>query len=229
MASSTSADEGVVREVRLRGMRAAIATAMTASLQGSAQLTLNRDLDVSALVELRRGAGAGLSINTLMLAAVARVLARRPDVNATLEDKVIRQYSRVDVGFAVAIEEGLVVPVIRDADKLSAAQIGEQAAALAEKAHARSLAMDDLQDATFTVTNLGALGVDSFTPIINPPQVAILGVGRMRGTTITGSLTIDHRALDGAPGGRFLMELDEQLSAPESLLEPRAADGSADG
>lgn len=210
-----------VREVKLRGMRAAIATAMMGSLQGSAQLTLNRDLDVTALEGLRRsGAAAGLSVNTLVLTAVARVLARRPDVNATLEDKVIRQWGTVNLGFAVAVEDGLLVPVIRDAASLTAAAMGEEARRLAEVARAKALSMDDLQDATFTVTNLGGLGIDHFTPIINPPQVAILGVGRVRDGRMTGSLTIDHRAVDGAPGATFLAEVDAELAEPAALLEP---------
>ena len=220
MTVSAESAEGLVQEVPLRGMRGAIAAAMMASLHGSAQLTLHREIDVGPLLELRRESKARLSINVLVLAAVARVLANRPDVNATLEDGVIRRWGVVNLGFAVAVEDGLLVPVLRQADRMAAGELAQEVTRLTERARARVLVMSDLQDATFTVTNLGSFGIDSFTPIVNLPQVAILGVGRVRDNAMTASLSLDHRALDGAPGAEFLAQLNDVLATPETLMDP---------
>ena len=209
-----------VREVKLRGMRGAIAGAMTASLQASAQFTLHAEFEVGSLLDLRRTLTEKISINSLLLVAVARVLARRPDINATLEEGIIRQWGTVRLGFAVALDDGLVVPVIQNAHTMGAAQLGTEAARLTALARAGTLNFKDLTGGTFSVTNLGSFGIDAFTPIISMPQVAILGIGRVRGTVMTASLTIDHRAVDGAPGARFLSEVNEVLSKPASLLEP---------
>lgn len=212
-----------LREVPLRGMRGVIAQTMTHSLREMAQLTLHRQVAVTAVEELRRIRPGELSVNDVMLAAVTRVLGAHPNVNATLEEGTIREWGTVGLGVAVAVDDGLVVPVIRDAQKLSAAEIGAETRRLAGLAREGQLTIAEISDGTFTVTNLGALGIDLFTPIVNPPQVAILGVGRVRAGQVGLSLTIDHRALDGAPGAMFLADLAEALAAPEGLLEPSAA------
>lgn len=209
----------LLERVPLKGMRGVIARRMTQSLREMAQLTLHRQVETEPLVRFREGfeRDARPSVNDLLLAAVARVLPAHPAVNATLEDETILRWRRVHLGVAVAVDAGLVVPVIHDADGLSLAQLHEQAARLGRLAREGGLRTADIEGATFTVTNLGALGIDAFTPIVNPPQVAILGVGRAT-RTMTLSLTIDHRALDGAPGALFLRDLAELLEQPGELL-----------
>jgi pyruvate dehydrogenase E2 component (dihydrolipoamide acetyltransferase) len=189
---------------------------MTASLREMAQLTLHRQVGVGALLGFRTTfvGAARPSINDLVLAGVARALSRNPLVNATLEDKTVSRWQCVHLGMAVALDEGLVVPVVRNADMLSLAELREEVARLAQRAREGALTMPEIQGATFTVTNLGALGIDAFTPIVNPPQVAILGVGRVNGESMTLSLTIDHRALDGADGARFLHDVELELNEP---------------
>jgi pyruvate dehydrogenase E2 component (dihydrolipoamide acetyltransferase) len=210
----------LLEAVPLQGMRAVIARRMTQSLQAMAQLTLHRDVEATQLVQFREAFApeARPSINVLVLAAVARVLARHPAVNATLEAETISRWRSVHLGMAVATDGGLTVPVIRDADQLSLAALGKEAARLGQLAREGRLTMADLQGGTFTVSNLGGIGIDAFTPIINPPQVAILGVGRVRNGSMTLSLTIDHRALDGAPGARFLQDLADVLEDPSGYL-----------
>lgn len=214
------------KEVPLSGIRGVIAQTMTLSLREMAQLTLHRKVDVGAVEALRQQRPGEFSINDLMLTAVARVLALFPNVNATLEDNTVKQWTEVNLGVAVALDAGLVVPVVRNAHLLSAGQIGAEARRLANLAREGALAMADISDGTFTVTNLGAFGIDLFTPIVNPPQVAILGVGRVQDGLVTLSLTIDHRALDGAPGAEFLAALAEALATPDSLLAAPVAERS---
>jgi pyruvate dehydrogenase E2 component (dihydrolipoamide acetyltransferase) len=207
----------LLERVRLEGIRGVIAQRLTESLRQSAQLTLHRDVDAAALVELRkrRTDGARPSLNDLVLFAVSRALPRHPQLNATIEDSTISRWRPVHLGTAVAIADGLVVPVIRDANRLTLAELHADAARLHALARERKLAIADISGGTFTVTNLGAFGIDAFTPIVNPPQVAILGVGRVRGDgAMTLSLTIDHRALDGVPGARFLEELAHLFAEP---------------
>jgi pyruvate dehydrogenase E2 component (dihydrolipoamide acetyltransferase) len=217
--------------VSLTGMRGAIAKRMQASLQTGAQLTLVRQVDVTALVEMQKAlrSTAGITITDLLLRGVAIALMQHPRLNATLTSDVISLHPHVHLGVAVAVDEGLIVPVIRDADTKSVAQISQEARELAARARGGALTPAEVSGSTFTVTNLGALSIDSFTPIINPPEVAILGVGRVTESftrsgesglwrsMMTLSLTIDHRAVDGAPGAMFLMALASTLSDIDSL------------
>jgi pyruvate dehydrogenase E2 component (dihydrolipoamide acetyltransferase) len=209
-------ESALVERLTLSGMRGAIARTMTASLQCMAQFTLHRAVSAARLIEYRSSCSEGSrpSVNDLILAIVAQTLTDHPCVNATLEDETIFRWRDVHLGVAVAIDDGLVVPVIRDADRLSLAQIREESARLANLARTLGLAMADMAGGTFTVSNLGSLGVDAFTPIINPPQVAILGVGRIDAKgSVTLSLTIDHRAVDGAPGARFLDDVADRIES----------------
>lgn len=211
--------------IPIKGMRAAIAASMMGSLHGTAQLTLHRQFDADPLVTFRKGFDQEYrpSLNDLILAATAVVLPKHPLVNATIDEstKTIRRWRNVHLGMAVGIEGGLVVPVVRDADKLSLPELSQETGRLGDAARTGRLGMKDLQGGTFTVTNLGHFGVDAFTPILNPPQVAILGVGRLNGTASTLSLTIDHRAVDGVPGAQFLQHLATVLENPtEYLGEP---------
>jgi pyruvate dehydrogenase E2 component (dihydrolipoamide acetyltransferase) len=226
----------------VRGVRKLIAERMRASLATTAQLTMNASADARRLLELRRRLKAseaspaeyglgGVTINDLVLFAAARVLRRFPDLNALYENGAITRSASVHLGFAVDTERGLMVPVIRDAHGLSLRALSERARALAESCVKGSVNPDDLAGGTFTVTNLGNLGVESFTPVLNVPQVAILGVGAItlrpvrEGDQVVFidslglSLTIDHQVVDGAPGARFLKafaqaiaEIDLQLA-----------------
>ena len=212
-------DTELLEVVRLEGLRGVIAQRLTESLRESAQLTLHRDVDASALVGLRESTAPRPSFNDLVLFVVSRALPRHPHLNATLEDSTISRWRPVHLGTAVAIEDGLVVPVIRNADRLGLTELQAEAARLHALARDRKLAMADITGGTFTVTNLGAFGIDGFTPILNPPQVGILGVGRVRSDgTMTLSLTIDHRALDGVPGARFLEELAQLFAEPAEWM-----------
>jgi pyruvate dehydrogenase E2 component (dihydrolipoamide acetyltransferase) len=206
-------------QIPLDGMRGLIARRLTESLREMAQLTLHHEIDAAPIIEFRRASvDSQHSINDVVLTAVAHTLAHHPAVNATLENDIILRWRSVNLGTAVAVDAGLVVPVIKNADKLSLKQLGVEAERLTTLARSGGLSIADMQNGTFTVSNLGAFGIDGFTPIINPPQVAILGVGRIRReAAMTLSLTIDHRALDGVPGARFLQDLTQLLENPGDL------------
>jgi pyruvate dehydrogenase E2 component (dihydrolipoamide acetyltransferase) len=213
----------LLQEVPLRGIRGVISHTMTNSLREMAQLTLHRTVDVTQVEAFRVQHPGEFSINDVVSAAVVRALRKAPRVNATLEDGVIKEWSTVNLGVAVALEQGLVVPVIRDAQQRDLRQLGAEIRRLASLAKSGGLAMSEIEDGTFTVTNLGAFGIDYFTPIIHPPQVAILGIGCVRNGEAALSLTIDHRAVDGAPGAQFLAQMSKELEEPELLLaRPRA-------
>jgi pyruvate dehydrogenase E2 component (dihydrolipoamide acetyltransferase) len=209
-------DAELLEEVPLTGIRGVIARRLTDSLRDSAQLTLHREADTSELVAYRRSLKeeGRPSFNDLMLFAVAHVLTRHPLLNATLENDTVYRWRSVHLGTAVAIEDGLIVPVLRNANRLTLPELQLEAARLHALARERKLGVTDVQGGTFTVTNLGSFGIDGFTPILNPPQVGILGIGRVRDGATTLSLTIDHRALDGVPGAQFLAELAELLMRP---------------
>jgi len=220
------------------GMRRAIAARMHASLQEMAQLTLVREVEVDALVALRTQLKDGWaargwavpSYTDLVLKAVALALREHPRLNATFEADRLVLHEQCDLGMAVSLDDGLVVPVVRGVDELPLRMIADVTTSLAARARAGSLGIDDYADPTFTVTALGAAGIDSFTPVINPPNVAILGVGRIKdgvgwkGDTpvrlqvMTFSLTIDHRIVDGAPGAAFLATLADVLAHPLALV-----------
>ena len=222
-------------QVPLRGMRGVIAERMSASLRSMAQLTLTMDVDMSAVVAERAGlveaaraggtgdpdgdAGAAESAvpgyTDFVVAAAAAALREHPRVNSQVTVDAVALLPDIHVGLAVALDDGLLVPVVRHADRLDLGEIASETTRLAAGARDGRLSYDDYQCATFTVTALGMFGVDAFTPIINSPNTAILGVGRIRNETVwadavpeprpvlTLSLTWDHRAFDGAPAARF--------------------------
>lgn len=223
--------------VPVRGMRKVIAERMHASLQEMAQLTMAMEVTMDEAVKLRAALvaewvpeGVKPSYTDLVIKAVAKALVLHPLLNATLRPGEIELLPQVHVGMAVALDEGLVVPVIRDADVLPLKDLAAASTRLADAARSGTLGLDDMAGATFSVTALGMAGVDFFTPIINPPNVAILGVGRIREGLawdgdrpvkqhqMTLSLTIDHRVVDGAPGAAFLNTVRELLEAPYRLL-----------
>lgn len=222
-------------EVPMSGVRRAIARSMHASLSEMAQLTLNASFDATALMEYRKALNAGaedmglgkISINDMVMYAVSRVLPDFPQINATLTDNTMRLYKHANIGLAVDTDRGLLVPTIFAADTMSLAKIAAADKAAAAKARDASLTPDEMSGGSFTVTNLGSLGIESFTPVINPPQVAILGVcatvNRLRadGSVYPAmglSLTFDHRAVDGAPAAKFLKALCTALENFSLLL-----------
>ena len=241
--------------VPFKGMRRTIAQRMHESLQTMAQLTITTEVDMTEAAKLRdqlvedwQREGIRPTYTDLVLKAVALALREHPRVNATLEGESIRLLSEVNVGLAVSLDEGLIVPVVKDADKKSLKQIAAETADLSERARADALSVDEVTGASFTVTSLGMYGVDTFTPVVNPPQAAILGVGRIRevpgflardDSAQTGgrpaasdgrgeqvvrrsvmdlSLSFDHRLLDGAPAAQFLGRVRALLERPSHLL-----------
>jgi pyruvate dehydrogenase E2 component (dihydrolipoamide acetyltransferase) len=210
---------------------------MHASLQEMAQLTMGMEVSMDEAVKLRTAlveewAAEGIrpGYTDLIIKAVAKALRHHPRLNATINDRGIEMLSDVHVGLAVALDDGLVVPVIRNADTLALRDIAAESSRLAAAAREGKLGLDEMAGGTFSVTALGMAGIDFFTPVINPPNVAILGVGRIhdavrwegdrpvRCQQMTLSLTIDHRAVDGAPGAAFLALVRDLLEAPYRLL-----------
>jgi pyruvate dehydrogenase E2 component (dihydrolipoamide acetyltransferase) len=210
---------------------------MVTSLRATASATLTTSADASNLVALRQQFRAGSpqaivpTYTDLIIKLSALALQAHPALNSRWEEEGIVQCRGIHIAFAVDTEAGLVAPVIRDVPALSLAQLAARSRELAERAHSRKLTADDMQGGTFTVSNLGPFGIDAFTPIINYPECAILGVGRIRKQPavvgdqivardlVTLSLTFDHRIVDGAPAARFLNTLRQGIEQPETTLE----------
>ena len=216
------------RLVPLSRMRRIVSERMTLSKQTAPHFYLSMDIDMSAVVDCRteqkRRPKEGVpSMNDYILYACARTLKDFPAINASFSDEGINLHDDIHLGMAVALEEGLVVPVIRHADRLSLNELAAQSRKLVDRAQSKKLFPLDYEGGTFTVSNLGMLGVDSFTAIINPPQCAILAVGRVAERVVvddgmfaikwlmTATLSADHRMIDGAIGARFLREVKDRL------------------
>src|SRR5216683_2796521 len=211
------------RSIPLRGMRKTIAARMHQSLRDTAQLTISTEADVTAAVDFRtrQGRDFDFTYTDLLIHAVARALLRHPRMNSRLSEDAIVMLPEVNIGMAVALDEGLIVPVIRAADCRSLREIAAATKELGEKARTGGLKLEDVSGGTFTVTNLGTWGVDAFTPILNLGETGILGVGRIvekpavfrgeisRRSMLTLSLTFDHRVIDGAPAASFLQSVIE--------------------
>lgn len=217
---------------KLSGMRKAIAVAMSQSLAQSAQLTLVRETSMEGALAVRESArDLGTTLTDVLLAAVGSTLTRHPLLNAHVLGDEVHFFSKVNIGLAVALENGLVTPVICDVPSLGLRRLTAERRRLVTAARSGALQRRDLEGGTFTVTNLGAYGIDAFTPILNPPEVAILGVGAVRTRPVmsgggimpaeqcTLSLTFDHRAFDGAPAALFLAELAALLGDRMRLEE----------
>lgn len=218
-------------------IRKVIAQNMHDSLANMAQLTLNSSFDATQILamraEMKASEGWGLekvTINDFILYAVARTLPEFPDLNANFINDKMRYYSHAQLGVAVDTPRGLMVPVLRNADKLSLREISEQVKAYAKQCRDGAVDPAVLSGGSFTVSNLGAFGVESFTPVINPPQTAILGVCNVQQKPRMGangielypamglSLTFDHRVVDGAPAAKFLKALANNLEHINLLL-----------
>ncbi|MFF8938056.1 2-oxo acid dehydrogenase subunit E2 [Streptomyces paradoxus] len=222
----------------LTGMRGTIARRMHTSLQEMAQLTHGYEVRMDAVVSLRERlkeewADSDLPVpglNDFLLKAAALALREHPLLNATVREDGVHLLDGIHLGFAVAVPGGLMVPVIEDAVELALSEIARRSRTLAQAAREGRISPAQLEGATFTVTSLGGYGVDFFTPVINPGNVAILGVGRLRDgvewvddrplrtRVLTLSLTFDHRAVDGAPAAEFLRTVAELLRRPLRLL-----------
>lgn len=211
--------------------RKAIAENMVSSLQSMAQVTLTVDV-LAAQPEKRLQGMVGqteprVTYTDLLVKIVADVLEHHSLLNSTLEEDQIKVLEEINIGVAVAADTGLVVPVIRDVNRKNLREISDAIRELAEKARQGRLTLDEITGGTFTITNLGAYGVGAFTPIINPPQVAILGVGRVipkpaveNGNLaikpmMTLSLTFDHRVIDGHTAALFLRDLQARIESPQ--------------
>ena len=228
----TEAAEPAARVIPFAGMRQAIADHMVESLHNMAQLTMMVEVDMTELVKLREQVKADFDVTytDFLVRAVAGTLKRHPIMNATLIGDEIHQLESVHIGVAVALQDGLIVPVVRDADKKTVREIAREVRRLAEGARDGTLSVDEVMGGTFTITNLGNYSIDGFTPIINSPEAAILGVGRIaervvihddqiaRRKMVVLSLTIDHRLIDGAAGAEFMQSLKELLENPYRLL-----------
>ena len=237
-AAPVSVDAGEFEEVKLSNVRKVIAKSMHASLSNSAQLTLNASFDATKIMAFRASLKAGaeamgltnITLNDIVLYAVAKTLPAHKDLNAHYLDDKMRFFKHVNLGIAVDTERGLLVPTLPLAETLTLNQLATQSKALITEAQGGKISPDKLSGASFTVTNLGSLGIESFTPVINPPQTGILGVctivNRVKKTPAGDvtypamglSLTFDHRALDGAPAAKFLKDLCANLENFDILL-----------
>ena len=231
----------IVQEVKkeggtvLKGMRKVVAERMLQSHLEIPPVTQNMKIDVTKLIEFRKSVNETreekkFSINDFVLKAVAKALAKNPHIMVSLIDGQIFQNSNVNIGMAVSTDTGLIVPVINDADKLSLEALSSKAKDLALRARENKLDMDEYKGSTFTVSNLGMFGVESFTPIINQPDAAILGVCSVEdelaledGVVVQKkkmkiSLTYDHRLFDGAVAAKFQQEIKKLLENPMEIL-----------
>jgi pyruvate dehydrogenase E2 component (dihydrolipoamide acetyltransferase) len=222
------------RVIPFTAIRQAISEGMMHSLHSMAQLTLTARADVTALVALReilrQRWGARITYTDLIVKAVAIALREHPLLNSTLTEGGIVLHDEIDIGVAVALEQGLIVPVVRAADRRPVIEIHRAIRDLTDRAREGALSVDEVSGGTFTITNLGMYGVETFTPIINPPESAILGVGCIaeelalrNGQVVARSkmmlnLTIDHRIVDGAPGAAFLQTVAQLLEHPALIF-----------
>lgn len=237
-AISTASAEEEYEDVKFSGIRRAISKSMHTSLSTMAQLTHNTSFDATEILKYRKQLKAaenecsGITLGDIVLYAVSRTLLNHPDLNANmLDDNNIRLFKHVNLGVAVDTPRGLMVPTIFHADEMSLLEISKAVKELAQECRSGAISPDKLSGGSFTVSNLGNLGVESFTPVINPPQTGILGVcgtvDRVRkgadGSIVIYpamglSLTYDHRAVDGTPAARFQKELCYNLENFTTLL-----------
>lgn len=227
-----------LQSIPFTGMRKSIAENMHASLQNTAQLTTFTEVDVTEMLrfldmvreEYKSHETVRVSYNDIIILATSRVLKRFPIMNSTLVEDEILLHDVVNMGIAVALSDGLIVPVLHDADKKGLLQIAQEVRELAMKAREGTLTVDEVTGGSFTVTNLGMFDVDGFTPILRPPETGILGVGRVKEKPAVHerkiairsmmflSLTFDHRVVDGAPAAEFLQILARYVQHPNLIV-----------
>ena len=232
-AGAGSEDDDALEAIPIAGTRAVIFERMARSSTETAPVTLTTETDATGLVDLRadaRAGGVAVSYNDLLLFILARALREHPRVNASLQGNAVKVWKRIHIGLAVDTERGLLVPVLRDVDRKGLAEIARESAGLVNAARAGRAKPEELRGGTFTLTNLGMYGIDAFTPVINLPECAILGAGRIKPQpAVVGdqivirqrmwlSLTFDHRLLDGGPAARFLQRVAQLVEKPHLLL-----------
>jgi pyruvate dehydrogenase E2 component (dihydrolipoamide acetyltransferase) len=222
--------------VPLNRLRKTIARRMTESKAAAPHFYITVEINMDDAMKMREQLNAlapeaeRISINDLVVAAAARTLARFPALNASYREDYLEMHPQVNIGIAVELEDGLIPPVLRDADKKPLKRIAAESKALAERARTNKLRSDDLGGGTFTVSNLGMFDVDEFIAIINPPEAAILAVGAVTRRPVAAAgevriaplmkttLSVDHRVADGAQAGRFMQEFKKLLENPATLL-----------
>jgi len=236
-ASSQKAQQSEVRK-KLSGLRKVVADRMVQSAFTAPHVTLASDIDMTKAIEMRtallpvveKQTGFRLTYTDIIIKAVGTALSRFPEVNVHLEHDEIIYKNEVNVGVAVAVKDGLMVPVIKQVEQKGLAAICAEAKDLSKRAREQKLRPDELKGSTFTISNLGMYPIDVFTPIINQPEIAILGVGRTQEKTVvvngeivirpmmTASLSFDHRVIDGAPAAEFLAEVKRILENPYEMI-----------
>ena len=216
-------------------IRKTIAKRLVTSIGPVPHFFLTTEIEMDRAAEMRRGINAldpdlKISINDIIIKVAAAALVQHPQVNASFQEKFIRYYERADIGVAVAIEDGLITPVVRAADQKSLSQIATEVRELAERARSRKLKPDEYTGATFSISNLGMFGIDEFTAVINPPEGAILAVGAMSAKPVVRdnevvvrqimrvTMSCDHRVIDGATGAKFLQTFKKILENPLYLV-----------
>jgi pyruvate dehydrogenase E2 component (dihydrolipoamide acetyltransferase) len=238
-APSVTAPQAESELIPLSPMRRVIAQRMVESKTQLPHFYLTVELDVAKLLDLRAqaneslaaAAGGKLSINDFVMKACVECLQRVPQLNSSFTQNGVLRFTHVHLGFAVSLEEGLITPVLRNAEQKTLRQLSTQAREMTERARAKKLKPDEYQGGTFTVSNLGASGIDSFQAIINPPQAAILAVGSvvkkpvvnvnnqiLVGHRLNVTLCCDHRVVDGAVGAKFLQEFRKLIENPTLML-----------
>jgi pyruvate dehydrogenase E2 component (dihydrolipoamide acetyltransferase) len=234
MSTTASVGEEIVEEVKNSQMRKAIAKSLSASKFSAPEYFLTVELDMEHAMASRKQMNAlpdtKISFNDMVVKACAMALKKHPQVNTTWADDVTKYNKHISVGVAVAVPDGLVVPVVKFTDGLSLSQIGVQVKELATKARDKKLTPQEMQGSTFTVSNLGMFGITEFTSIINQPNSAILSVGAIVqkpvvrdgeivvGNTMKVTLACDHRTVDGATGAQFLQTLKAYIENPVTML-----------
>lgn len=237
-AVTSSAPAAPAQRKKLSGMRKVIADRMVKSVTTAPHVTLTSEFDMTKVKEIRaqllptieKQTGYRLSFTEIMIKAVGLALSRYPALNAALVGDEIVYNEQVNIGLAVAVEDGLMVPVLKDVNVKGLASLTVEAKQIGKKAREMKLLPDEMKGSTFTISNLGMYAIDGFTPIINQPETAILGIGRIQDKPVVvnkaieirpmmvASLSFDHRAIDGAPAAEFLTELKRILENPYELL-----------
>lgn len=235
MSDDEPAERTVHEEQSLTPMRKTIANRLQKSYREAVHVTVNRTVDAEELLAAADAAsetdeGVDPKVTDVLLCALSDALAAHPAFNATFEDGTHHIYEEQNVGVAIAIEDGLVTPVMADIGSMSLSGIANERRRLTQKVQKGNYTMSTFQGGTFTMSNLGTLGVDSFDPVINPPEIALLGLGRVTEPAIavgeditfrrqmTTSLSFDHRVVDGADAARFLGTLAENLDRAEQYV-----------
>jgi len=219
------------KEIPLTTIRRTIAERLSKSSHTTVPVTETMEIDVSELMKafkrIRESSSVKISLTAVFVKLISNILSEFPNFNAHFDGEKIKVFENVNMGVAFDTPDGLLVPVIKNANKKSLEEIAKELLEIAEKVESRKYTLDDITGSTFTITNLGMLDVDIFTPVINPPEVAILGIGRARKVPeitqegisfkdkIWFSLTFDHRVIDGAPAARFLKRLAELCREPK--------------